>query len=655
MLGQHFDNIWIYFKAVSDKYDTDNRLNFGLSKDLVRDAIETLGIKIYPANNNLSDLFSTFTGANYDSGSTGEVINHYMQITSGSGLEHLQPMPVDNYQKEVYKRIYHNIPFLTKAKGTNRGLRALINCFGIPSDILKIKQFGGTHIDHQKNLAPEQYVTSSLDKIRLDNTGSLVTGSTLSPSISIIQPVGKYSDDLHTVEVGFDISDTTNEWISSKITGSFDIDNYLGDPRDRNEFSYSGLRQLEETIFAEPNEAVQNYWENVIKDYNKAEFDWNDELVPFRKPADFVRLVKFFDNTLFRLIKDFIPARSNTNTGVIIKSHILNRSKVKQVSVSYENNIYTGSISVGEISGSDAGAFGVANKYEYTTNYSASTITPIGLIERNISHEEPRFTGEFSGSVVIASDGEMNAKNPFKHSLQPFANFTLRAFNFSLPIPLACDIILTVTKMGENFTFTAVGNGKVSTQYPQSSNQVGEIQVTHDFDSYNFLVGKAHVTYPYHFEGWGLTSASAAPSIFQTGSVMTLYNNTRPTVDKYFAHFSTDFAERIVYYVSTRIEDDGVVDSALDGTVSTGYYGDKDDIELLYPDQIAPTGSFNVTANWSDYSQFILKANDAYGGTGDWVGWKNEDGDVLSTNKQLSIFSGSFGGYTQFYATYNKY
>ena len=167
-----------------------------------------------------------------------------MQITSGSGLEHLQPMPVDSYQKEVYKRIYHNIPFLTKAKGTDRGLRALINCFGIPSDILKIKQFGGTNIDQRKNLAPEQAVTSSIDKIRLDNTGSLVSGSTLSQKVSIIQPVDKYSDDLHTIEVGFDISDTTNEWISSKITGSFDIDNYLGDPRDRHEFNYTGLNCL---------------------------------------------------------------------------------------------------------------------------------------------------------------------------------------------------------------------------------------------------------------------------------------------------------------------------------------------------------------------------------------------------------------------------
>ena len=655
MLGQHFDNLWIYFKAVSDKYDTDNRLDFGLSKDLVRDAIETLGIKIYPGNNNLQSLFSAYTGANYDSGSTGEVINHYMQITSGSGLEHLQPMPVDSYQKEVYKRIYHNIPFLTKAKGTDRGLRALINCFGIPSDILKIKQFGGTNIDQRKNLAPEQAVTSSLDKIRLDNTGSLVSGSTLSQKVSIIQPVDKYSDDLHTIEVGFDISDTTNEWISSKITGSFDIDNYLGDPRDRHEFNYTGLKALEETIFAEPNIAIANYWQNLNKNYEDANFNWNDELVPFRKPADFVRLVKFFDNTLFKLIKDFVPARANTNTGVVIKSHILNRSKAKQVSVSYDNQIYTGSISVGEVTGSDAGAFGVANKYPFTTSYSASFVTPLGQIERNIAHEEPRITGEFSGSMLIASDGEMNQGNPFKHSLQPFANFTLRAFNFSLPIPLACDIILTVRKMGEQFTFTSVGNGKVSTTYPKTTNQAGEIQTTHDFDSYQFLVGKAHVTYPYHFEGWGLLSASADPGIFQTGSVLTLYNDTRTTVDKYFAHFSTDYAERIVYYISTRIEVDGVADTELDGIVSTGYYGDRDDVEQLYPTVIAATGSFNVTANWSDYSQFIVKANDAYGGTGEWIGWKSADGDLISHDKQLSVFSGSYRGYTQFYATYEKY
>jgi len=40
MVGQHFDNIWIYSKAVSDKYNADNRLNKGVSKDLVEDLLK---------------------------------------------------------------------------------------------------------------------------------------------------------------------------------------------------------------------------------------------------------------------------------------------------------------------------------------------------------------------------------------------------------------------------------------------------------------------------------------------------------------------------------------------------------------------------------------------------------------------------------------
>ena len=42
-----------------------------------------------------------------------------------------------------YKRIYHNIPYLLKSKGTIAGLRALITSYGIPDTILKISEFGG--------------------------------------------------------------------------------------------------------------------------------------------------------------------------------------------------------------------------------------------------------------------------------------------------------------------------------------------------------------------------------------------------------------------------------------------------------------------------------------------------------------------------------
>jgi hypothetical protein len=51
--------------------------------------------------------------------------------------------PIDDINKSIYKRIYHNLPYLLKKKGTVEGLRALITTFGIPDTILRISEFGG--------------------------------------------------------------------------------------------------------------------------------------------------------------------------------------------------------------------------------------------------------------------------------------------------------------------------------------------------------------------------------------------------------------------------------------------------------------------------------------------------------------------------------
>ena len=52
-------------------------------------------------------------------------------------------VPLDDVNKQLYKRIYHNIPYLLKTKGTITGLRALITSYGIPDTILRINEFGG--------------------------------------------------------------------------------------------------------------------------------------------------------------------------------------------------------------------------------------------------------------------------------------------------------------------------------------------------------------------------------------------------------------------------------------------------------------------------------------------------------------------------------
>ena len=139
MVGQHFDNIWIYTKDVVNKFDADNRLDYGISKDLVADAIKDFGVKLYSNNFNTNDLYEAFLGIT-PSGitfpSTGsELIN--TQISASNDI-----IPLDDTNKRLYKRIYHNIPYLLKTKGTIAGLRALITSYGIPDTILKINEFG---------------------------------------------------------------------------------------------------------------------------------------------------------------------------------------------------------------------------------------------------------------------------------------------------------------------------------------------------------------------------------------------------------------------------------------------------------------------------------------------------------------------------------
>jgi hypothetical protein len=158
MIGQNFDNVWIYLKDITNKFDADNRLNYGISKDIVAQAIRDLGVKIYQNNFSSNDLYSSLLGITplgslfnlpNTTGSlptpTGyEYINTFVTASSTGSLE-----PVDDINKEIYKRIYHNLPILLKKKGTTEGLRMLVNIYGIPDTIIRINEFGGKSYQNQ--------------------------------------------------------------------------------------------------------------------------------------------------------------------------------------------------------------------------------------------------------------------------------------------------------------------------------------------------------------------------------------------------------------------------------------------------------------------------------------------------------------------------
>lgn len=190
MIGQHFDSIWVYLKDITNKFDADNRLEYGISKDIVAQAIRDLGVKIYQNNFSSTDLYSallglTLSGSNFNipyiAGSlpapTGfEYINTFITASDPNALE-----PLDDVNKEIYKRIYHNLPYLLKKKGTPESLRLLSNIYGVPDTILRINEFSGkstettNNWDNFQNQFNYEFFTTSSGYVRvpfLIDTGS---------------------------------------------------------------------------------------------------------------------------------------------------------------------------------------------------------------------------------------------------------------------------------------------------------------------------------------------------------------------------------------------------------------------------------------------------------------------------------------------------
>jgi hypothetical protein len=150
MVGQFYDNIWIYYKDVTEKYNADNRLEYGISKDIVADAIRDFGIKLYQNNFSIQDLYTAFIGLTPEGG-LFPFPNITGSLPTPSGFEYIDTLisasndyiPLDDVNKSLYKRIYHNLPYLLKSKGTLPGLRTLITSYGIPDTVLRINEYGG--------------------------------------------------------------------------------------------------------------------------------------------------------------------------------------------------------------------------------------------------------------------------------------------------------------------------------------------------------------------------------------------------------------------------------------------------------------------------------------------------------------------------------
>jgi hypothetical protein len=342
MMGQYFDNIWIFLKAITDINLANNNLEQGVSKDLVYYVLKSYGVKLYNSQGG-EDLNQFLIGS--DSGSV-----NFDNDFSPTG-SYLNNIPKKDLLSEIYKRIYHNLPYLVKNKGTVKGIEGLINTFGITGSVLYSKEYGGG----TKSQLLKGY---NNDKVRIiDNN---ITGSVLSPFIPLqslpTSSLDFIDDDLHYLDVSFSPQTQIDTYVSMSISSSdssFSLDDYIGDPRQEYSGSYPDLINQRDIYFAP---------------FTSSYLDYNG----------FIRLIQFFDNALFKMMEDFIPARTNLSTGITINSPVLERNKVSYAKPTINNQ---------EI---------------FDADYDGPTITPqYGNLYNNLSGDKsPFYTGELSGSNI---------------------------------------------------------------------------------------------------------------------------------------------------------------------------------------------------------------------------------------------------------------
>lgn len=138
MIGHYYDIIWSYIKHMTDNSIRQENPKDGIAQDLIYYIAKSLGVDVYNGKS-AQELWKYALGV--------DTAGSYIQTGS------MQSLSYEDTTKEVWRRIVNNLPYLYKTKGTARSIKALLSCYGIPTTILNIKEYGGVNSD-QNDLQP---------------------------------------------------------------------------------------------------------------------------------------------------------------------------------------------------------------------------------------------------------------------------------------------------------------------------------------------------------------------------------------------------------------------------------------------------------------------------------------------------------------------
>lgn len=144
------------------------------------------------------------------------------------------------------------------------------------------------------------------DKIRLRDT-NLIGQSLSSERRNEVGDLDNIVDDSERLGVFFSPQSQVDRDIILSV-GVNNINDLLGDPRDNDRKRYKGLEGFN-----------RKYWLKYDRPYNLNEY---------------FRYVKQFNKAFFKRLRNLVPARSDLRDGLLVKSHLLERSKTEGIQTS---------------------------------------------------------------------------------------------------------------------------------------------------------------------------------------------------------------------------------------------------------------------------------------------------------------------------------
>ena len=196
------------------------------------------------------------------------------------------------------------------------------------------------------DVANSGYANPVTDKVRIISGSTY--GTQLMPNKSIQTPdLIPITKDIHLLDASLSPQDEIDRAIIAAFGSSYSIDDIIGNPATG---SYYELQPIQNEFF-----------KKFVNKYNY---------------KDYIRLIEFFHNSLFRTLKDFTPARTNLATGIVIKPHLLERPVIYRSEPTFTSFDVTASIDTAFISASNGGNYSQSlYPITYKGNFGAVTVT----------------------------------------------------------------------------------------------------------------------------------------------------------------------------------------------------------------------------------------------------------------------------------------